>query len=424
MIRMFFTRIFNFIGLLGPGLLYAGAAVGVSHLVQSTRAGASYGFDLLWIILVVNIVKYPFFEIAPRYVMATGQNLLVGYRMLGKYAVIIFLLLTLLTMFPVLAAVSLVTSGIIGYVFNLGTDHKFVYTAMMLILMAFVLLGHYRTLDRVVKWIIIVLSLSTLVAVIISACSGSGSLREISGHFVWMKRADLLFLIALIGWMPAPIDLSVWNSMWSEAKLRQPGSKRDMRVALLDFRTGYWTTTVLAVFFLILGALVMRGSGEQLSPDGVTFSGQLISLYTASLGKWAFPLIALAALTTMLSTTITVMDAYPRLLRPMTEMLLPALKDENERQNYLNRIWMFILIAGTLSLVAYLEQTMRFMVDLATTLSFITAPLLAYLNFRVINSAVVPAGSRQPQWLRIFSVAGIFFLSLFALIFIVWRFII
>ena len=32
----------------GPGILFAGACIGVSHLVQSTRAGAGYGFDLLW----------------------------------------------------------------------------------------------------------------------------------------------------------------------------------------------------------------------------------------------------------------------------------------------------------------------------------------------------------------------------------------
>ena len=30
---------------LGPGLLFAGAAIGVSHLVQSTRAGADFGFS-------------------------------------------------------------------------------------------------------------------------------------------------------------------------------------------------------------------------------------------------------------------------------------------------------------------------------------------------------------------------------------------
>lgn len=32
---------------LGPGLLFAGAAIGVSHLVQSTRAGADFGWGLI-----------------------------------------------------------------------------------------------------------------------------------------------------------------------------------------------------------------------------------------------------------------------------------------------------------------------------------------------------------------------------------------
>ena len=47
---------------LGPGLLFAGAAIGVSHLVQSTRAGADFGFGLLWALLLVNLFKYPFFQ--------------------------------------------------------------------------------------------------------------------------------------------------------------------------------------------------------------------------------------------------------------------------------------------------------------------------------------------------------------------------
>jgi Mn2+/Fe2+ NRAMP family transporter len=40
----------------GPGLLMAGAAIGVSHLMQATRAGASFGFDLLLgLVVVVNL---------------------------------------------------------------------------------------------------------------------------------------------------------------------------------------------------------------------------------------------------------------------------------------------------------------------------------------------------------------------------------
>ena len=52
------------------------AAIGVSHLVQSTRAGAGYGFDLLWAVVLVMLFKYPFYEFAHRYTVATGESLL------------------------------------------------------------------------------------------------------------------------------------------------------------------------------------------------------------------------------------------------------------------------------------------------------------------------------------------------------------
>ena len=64
----------NLLKALGPGILFASTCIGVSHLVQSTRAGAVYGFDLIWIILLANLFKYPFFEYASRYANATGTN--------------------------------------------------------------------------------------------------------------------------------------------------------------------------------------------------------------------------------------------------------------------------------------------------------------------------------------------------------------
>ena len=74
----------------GPGLLFAGAAVGVSHLVQSTRAGADFGFGLIWALFLVHLFKYPFFQFGPRYVAATGETLLDGYRKLGKPVLAIY----------------------------------------------------------------------------------------------------------------------------------------------------------------------------------------------------------------------------------------------------------------------------------------------------------------------------------------------
>jgi Mn2+/Fe2+ NRAMP family transporter len=57
----------------------AAAAIGVSHLVQSTRAGAEFGFALVWAVVLANIFKYPFLEFGPRYALATGKNMIEGY---------------------------------------------------------------------------------------------------------------------------------------------------------------------------------------------------------------------------------------------------------------------------------------------------------------------------------------------------------
>ena len=53
----------KFLNKLGPGLLFAGGAIGVSHLVQSTRAGADFGFGLLWALLLINLIKRKIFNV-------------------------------------------------------------------------------------------------------------------------------------------------------------------------------------------------------------------------------------------------------------------------------------------------------------------------------------------------------------------------
>ena len=60
---------------LGPGLMLAAAAIGVSHLVQSTRAGADFGLSFVWLIILVSILKYPAFRFAVDYASLTNRSL-------------------------------------------------------------------------------------------------------------------------------------------------------------------------------------------------------------------------------------------------------------------------------------------------------------------------------------------------------------
>ncbi|MBT3799645.1 MAG: hypothetical protein HOG05_00695 [Bacteroidetes bacterium] len=131
----------SFVKKLGPGLLYAGAAVGVSHLVQSTRAGSSFGFELIGIIIIANLVKYPFFQFGPRYAHATGKSLIDGYLKLGKWAIVLYAILTLATMFTILAGISAVTAGVFIHVFNLELSAAEVSAIILILVMLILLIG-------------------------------------------------------------------------------------------------------------------------------------------------------------------------------------------------------------------------------------------------------------------------------------------
>ncbi len=308
----------------GPGLLYAGAAIGVSHLVQSTRAGAMFNFDLVWVLVVANFLKYPFFEFGPRYATATGSSLVDGYHKIGKWAVVVFAVLTITSMFIIQAAVTVVTVGIMAYIFNITINITLLCMIVLVGAAIFLISGKYSALDKIIKFIIVLLAVSTVVAIF----AAMGVHREISPdlirNFDWSNSADVFFLIAFIGWMPAPIDVSVWSSIWNLEKNKELGYVPQMKNVLLEFKMGYIGTALLALGFLALGALVMSGSGETLSSNGVIFAGQLINIYTNSIGSWSYWIISIAALTTMLSTTITVLDAYSRVMNPIVKYLGPG----------------------------------------------------------------------------------------------------
>jgi len=404
---------------LGPGLLWAAAAIGVSHLVQSTRAGASYGFALIGLVLLANLFKYPFFEFGPRYAAATGESLIEGYRRQGSWVLVAFVVLTFATMFSIQAAVTLVTAGLASFLFTDALSVIQWAGALLVICALFLTFGKYALLDRLIKVIIVLLTLSTLVALGAAVARGSMAAPDFEAPTL-LDEAGIFFMVALMGWMPSAIDISVWSSLWTLERKKMTGHTPTLREALIDFNIGYVGTVLIALAFLALGALVMFGSGQEFSPNGTVFAQQLMSLYTDTLGDWARPFIAVAAFLTMFSTTLTCLDAFPRVLQRTTPKLLPSLKAEEGGWLYWG--WLAVVGGGALLLMSVFGSKMTMMVDLATTLSFLTAPFLALMNFRAVSAPWLPEASRPGPVLRWLSYLGITFLVGFSLVFLYWRF--
>lgn len=116
----------------------------------------------------MNVLKYPIFELSPRYAAATGRTLLDGYHQIGAWAVGIYFLLSVLTMFIVMGAISIVTAGLFAQLTGIPFDVPII--AMLLLVLSVLILGfgHYSLLDRSMKLIMIVLTISTLLALIFS----------------------------------------------------------------------------------------------------------------------------------------------------------------------------------------------------------------------------------------------------------------
>jgi len=405
---------------LGPGLLWAGAAVGVSHLVQSTRAGASYGFALVWVVLIANIFKYTAFEFGPRYAAAMGESLLDGYQRVGKWALVAFLIPTFGTMFILQAAVTIVTAGLASKIFGTSMS-PLAWSAVILAVCAGVLtIGRYRVLDKLIKVIIVILSISTVVAVVSALGHGSSTPNDFIPPQIW-NVAGISFMVALVGWMPSAIDISVWHSLWTIERSKETGEAPSLADSLFDFRLGYFGTGILALGFLSLGGMIMYGTGESFSPSGGKFAGQFISLYTSTLGSWSYPVVAIAALTTMFSTTLTVTDAFPRVLKRATELVFPE-KYEQQDDKFLYWLWMTIVLGGSLVIIGLFMSGMTILVDLATTLAFLTAPILAYINYRAVTGDWMPEGTKPGPKLMMLNWVSMIFLAGFALFFLIWRF--
>ena len=409
--------ILRFLRVISPGILLAGLTIGTSHLVQSTRAGAGFGFQLAALILAVNLAKYPFFEYGHRYAAATGESLLHGYQRLGRWALVTYLVLHTISSVIGLAALAFVTAALAQNLLQLGLDAMVWSVLLIVASMVLVLAGRIAALDLAVKIMMAVLAVATVLALAAAVWHGPVATGDFHGPSPW-TAVHLGFLIALMGWMPSPVEISVWQSLWLVAGDRAKGKRTTVADARADFNLGYGLSTVMALIFLSLGALVMYGSGEVFAESSVGFASQFVGMYTSTLGGWIQPFMAAAALATMLSTVLTSVDAAPRSLA-VAQALLRGSKDPADRR--LRTVWMIGVGIASMAVLMGLRPQFTQLIDLVMTISFLAAPVFALLNMRVMASEHVPIDHRPGRTLQAMAVVGWLFLAGFGLLYVIVR---
>ena len=286
--------------------------------------------------------------------------------------------------------------------------------------------GGYHLLDRVVKVLMVILTIATLTATALIipkidwAVSGMIMPRGI-------VSTDVFFIVALLGMMPSSVDISVWHSLWSVAKARSTGYRPTLREALADFHIGYVGAFVLAVCFVLLGAGVMHNSGTQFESGAAGFAAQFIDLYKQSLGDWSGPLIGIAAVAVMFSTVLAGLDGYPRaavsLIRIYAGEKLST--DEARALSMDKTVYtsaVLALVLGSILILYLFVTSLKLVIDVASTLLFLFAPVIALLNHRVMTSPIFPSHARPGRGLLALSAVGVIWMSAFSVYFLYLRF--
>lgn len=394
---------------MGPGILMASAAVGGSHIVSSTQAGALYGWQLAVLILLINLFKYPFFRFGSQYTAENGKNLIEGYAERGKISLIIYFLLNIFSAVVNTAGVGMICAAIVSNFFPnaLGLNASQWTAIIIVIIWGMLLIGGYRFLDSLSKWIMISLTLTTVAAVIIALFKNHEYAPDLIITSPW-QMAALPFLVSLMGWMPAPIEISTINSLWSVEKRKLVEFNEED--ALFDFNTGYIGTAVLAFIFLALGALIQYGNGEEVQGASAAYIAQFVQMYGSALGNWAKPLITFIAFMCMFGTVITVIDGYSRANNEALRLLLGRKQSSQKALT----IWMTITSLLGIIIAFAFAGSVATMLRFAMIGSFITTPFFAYLNYTLVNNE----NHKVEGWLKWLSIAGLIYLFGFAAFFI------
>ena len=417
------SKLSHFSKTAGPGILFACTAIGVSHLVQSTRAGADYGLLILGFVIVVTLLKYPFFEYGSRYANATQTSIIDGYKKLGTPALWLYFLITIASMFFVTGAVGFVTAGFFENLFGLDFLGEWTIIILFAVCVGILAIGKYNVLDSLIKIIAIVLLVSTVSAFLLTLYNGP--IEPVAGFEpkdLW-DISGIFFLIALMGWMPTAVDLSSWNSLWTLERMKQTDYKPKLKETLLEFRLAYMITGILAIMFVTLGAFIFYGSGDELPNNNSLFANEIVSLYTKTIGDWSYVIIAASAFTVMFGTIIAVLDGYSRSLQRTIELIFTK-KEKKIRTKFriLYIVFLLVISTGSLTVIFQFGNNLKELVDFATVLSFVIAPIIAVFNFRLVTGKFLNKESQPSTILKILSFAGIIFLSGFAIFFLTVKF--
>lgn len=218
---------------IGPGVLVAAAFIGPGTVTACTMAGVTFGYALLWAMLLSIIATIVLQEMSARLGIITQRGLADVIKAELKNPWIRYLVIGIILGAIVVGNAAYEAGNIGGATLGMealfGAEYTTYYPLVIgVIAFGLLYLGNYKTLEKVLVSLVIIMSLSFLLTAIITK---PNVLEILKGLFVpSMPQESILTIIALVGTTVVPYNLFLHASLVSE----KWKNKEDLKTAKRD----------------------------------------------------------------------------------------------------------------------------------------------------------------------------------------------
>ncbi len=207
----------------GPGFLIAAAFIGPGTVTSATLAGAKYGYNLIWVVLIAILAAIVLQEMVGRFSLVSGMD--IGSALVKipekKWLKISFQVLSFLAI--IIGCAAYEAGNIVGSSLGVNIISGISINTWVLIISGIALLllflGRYKIIEKFLITLVVIMGLSFFITGIIV----SPDIKEIiSGFRPTMPKGSLTLILALLGTTIVPYNLFLHSSSvlkkWKKAE--------------------------------------------------------------------------------------------------------------------------------------------------------------------------------------------------------------
>jgi NRAMP (natural resistance-associated macrophage protein)-like metal ion transporter len=255
----------TYLALLGPGLIAASAGNDVGGIATYSSVGARYGYDLLWMMVLITFAMIAVQEQCARMGAVTGKGLsdLIRERFGPRWTVIAMLCLLIAN--GGVTVTEFVGIGAAAELF--GVNRFLVVPPVAALLWWLIVRGNYQR----VEWLFLVLTL-VFFAYPIAAFLGMPNWGQVlHGALIPTVRADsayILLFVATVGTTITP-----YMQMFQQDAVVEKGmTAADLPYVRADVMVGCIFSNLISIFMIVATAATLWASAQRAGLPGVELS--------------------------------------------------------------------------------------------------------------------------------------------------------